>query len=58
MVRDFEALIGAEVDALCGATYRECSAERVSRRNGYRERLWDTRVGSIESAAARPEPRS
>ncbi len=51
MVRDFaEALMGAEVDALCGAPYGERSPERVNRRNGYRERPWDTRVGSIELA--------
>ena len=45
-----EALMGAEVDALCGAAYGERSPERVNRRNGYRERDWDTRVGSIELA--------
>jgi len=51
MVRNFaEALMGAEADALCGAPYGERSPERVNRRNGYRERDWDTRVGSIELA--------
>src|SRR5207244_1881015 len=45
-----EALMGAEVDALCGARYGERSPERVNRRNGYREPDWDTRVGSIELA--------
>lgn len=30
--------------------YEERSAERVNRRNGYRERDWDSRVGSIELA--------
>jgi putative transposase len=45
-----EALMGAEADALCGAGYGERSLERVNRRNGYRERDWDTRVGSIELA--------
>ena len=45
-----EALMGVEVDALCGAPYGERSPERVNRRNGYRERPWDTRVGSIELA--------
>ena len=51
MVKDFaEALMGAEVDALCGAGYGERVLERVNRRNGYRERPWDTRVGSIELA--------
>jgi putative transposase len=51
MVRDFaEALMAAEADAVCGAAYGERSPERVNRRNGYRERDWDTRVGSIELA--------
>jgi transposase-like protein len=51
MVQDFaEALMGAEADALCGAQYGERSPERVNIRNGYRERTWDTRVGSIELA--------
>ena len=54
MVRDFaEALMGAEAEALCGAGYGERSPERVNRRNGYRERDWDTRVGSIELALPR-----
>jgi putative transposase len=51
MVQDFaEALMGAEADALCGAPYGERSPERVNRRNGYRERDWDTRAGTIELA--------
>ena len=51
MVKDFaETLIGAEADALCGAAYGERSPERVNRRNGYRERRWDTRAGTIELA--------
>jgi putative transposase len=51
MVKDFaEALMSADADAVCGAGYGERTAERVNRRNGYRERDWDTRVGSIELA--------
>src|SRR3954468_8448246 len=51
MVKEMaEALMGAEADAVCGAPYGERSLERVNRRNGYRERDWDTRVGSIELA--------
>ena len=54
MVRDFaEALMSADADAVCGAGYGERSPERVNRRNGYRERDWDTRVGSIELAVPR-----
>jgi transposase-like protein len=51
MVQDFaEALMSAEADSLCGAEYGERSPERVNIRNGYRERRWDTRVGTIELA--------
>jgi transposase-like protein len=41
-------LMGAEVDAVCGAGYGERSADRTNSRNGYRARPWDTRVGSID----------
>ncbi len=51
MVKEFaEALMSADADAVCGAAWGERSPERVNRRNGYRERDWDTRVGSIELA--------
>ena len=51
MVRSFaEALMGADADAGCGAPYGESSPERVNRRNGYRIRRWDTRVGTIDLA--------
>lgn len=43
-------LMGAEVDALCGAGYGERSEARVNSRNGYRSRDWDTRAGTIELA--------
>ena len=43
-----EALMSAEADAICGAAYGERSPERVNTRNGYRDRGWDTRVGTIE----------
>jgi putative transposase len=49
MVRSFaEALMSADVDAICGADYGTVSDERVNRRNGYRRREWDTRAGTIE----------
>jgi transposase-like protein len=44
------ALMNAEVDSLCGAGYGERSPERVNSRNGYRERPWDTRTGTIDLA--------
>jgi putative transposase len=51
MVKDFaEALMSADADAVCGAGYGERTPDRLNRRNGYRERDWDTRVGSIELA--------
>jgi transposase-like protein len=54
MVKEMaEALMSADADAVCGAGYGERSPERVNRRNGYRERDWDTRVGSIELALPR-----
>jgi len=51
MVKVFaEELMGAEADALCGAPWGERSPERENRRNGYRERPWDTRAGTIALA--------
>jgi putative transposase len=45
-----EALMGAEADVICGAPYGQASEERVNYRNGYRERRWDTRAGTIDLA--------
>jgi hypothetical protein len=51
MVKVFaERLMSAEADAPCGADYGERSEEQINRRNGYRERTWDTRVSTIELA--------
>ncbi len=43
-------LMSAEADALCGASYGERSETRINRRNGYREREFDTRVGTMPLA--------
>ena len=49
MVHSFaETLMSADADETCGAPYGVVSAERVNRRNGYRTRRWDTRVGTID----------
>ena len=49
MVRSFaQGLMSAEADVVCGVGLGERSPDRVNRRNGYRTRRWDTRVGSIE----------
>ena len=51
MVQAFaEALMGADADAICGAPYGQPSADRVNYRNGYRQRRWDTRAGTIDLA--------
>ena len=42
-----QELMEAEVEAQVGAGRYERSEERSGQRNGYRERQWDTRVGSI-----------
>jgi transposase-like protein len=43
-----EALMSAEASMLCQAGYGERTEERVNSRNGYRDRRWDTRVGTID----------
>ncbi|MFG1626192.1 IS256 family transposase [Kribbella sp. NPDC049227] len=43
-------LVSAEADAVCGAEYGVVSPERVNRRNGYRHRDFDTRVGTVDVA--------
>ena len=48
MVATFvQALMGVEADAVCGALYGQRSQDRVNRRNGYRARDFDTRVGTM-----------
>lgn len=42
-----QALMEAEVEAHLGAGRHERNPERSGQRNGYRERDWDTRVGTI-----------
>ena len=46
-------LMEAEITAEIGAGRGEVSAERVTHRNGYRPRAWETRVGEIELAIPR-----
>ena len=46
-------LMDAEVAAQVGAEHGERSSDRVTHRNGYRPRAWDTRVGEIELAIPR-----
>ena len=54
-------LMEAEVSAEIGAGYGEVSAERTTRRDGYRQRGWETGVGeglAGEGSAARVRGRS
>jgi putative transposase len=48
-----QELMEAEVSQVAGAAYGERHPDRVARRNGYHQRAWDTRVGSIELAIPR-----
>ncbi len=43
-----QRLMELETDTLCGAGHGERSAERVNQRNGFRDRDWQTRVGTVE----------
>lgn len=43
----------AEVSAAAGADWYERSPEREAHRNGYRQREWDTRVGTVELSIPR-----
>ncbi len=47
---DFAAhrLMELDVQGACGAAHGERSPERVNQRNGYRERDWQTRAGTVE----------
>jgi putative transposase len=45
-----ERLMNLEVEALTGAPTGVRSPDRLTHRNGYRERAWDTRAGRIDLA--------
>jgi putative transposase len=45
-----QQLMEAEVSELIGAEHGERSPERLTHRNGYRPRRWDTRAGELELA--------
>jgi transposase-like protein len=43
-----ERLMALETDQLCGAAAGERTPERRNHRNGYRDRDWETRAGTVE----------
>ena len=44
------ALLSAQADSVCGAEYGVRSRDQSKRRNGYRHRELDTRVGTVDVA--------
>ncbi|MGD8202501.1 IS256 family transposase [Ornithinimicrobium sp. W1679] len=44
------SLLSAQADSVCGADYGTRTTERTNRRNGYRHRDLDTRVGTLDVA--------
>jgi transposase-like protein len=43
-----QRLMELETEPLCGAVHGERSTDRLNQRNGYRERDWETRAGTVE----------
>ena len=43
-----QRLMELEVEGQTGAAYGEKNPERLAQRNGYRDRVWETRAGTVE----------
>src|SRR5713101_5599268 len=43
-----QRLMELDTDSVCGAGHGERSVDRRNQRNGYRERDWETRAGTVE----------
>jgi len=43
-----QRLMELEVEGLTGAGHGERSPDRINHRNGYRDRVWETRAGAVE----------
>jgi transposase-like protein len=53
-----QAMMDAEVSAQIGAGHGERAPDtRTAQRNGYRDRPWDTRVGTVDLGDPQAAPR-
>ena len=43
-----ERLMELEVQGVTGAGYGERTGARLAQRNGYRDRIWENRAGTVE----------
>jgi len=43
-----QRMMDMDAESLCAAAYGERTPDRQNSRNGYRERLWETRAGSVD----------
>jgi len=43
-----QRMMEMDAEGICAAAYGERSPDRANSRNGYRERLWETRAGSVD----------
>jgi transposase-like protein len=48
LARALATMMDSEANALCGAEYGQRSEERSNQRNGYRDRIFETRLGTVD----------